>query len=189
MTKHIFFTQQNHPTFHWEERLINLERGRECFVGLSQGWEFALSLFCLSLSSIFKKERMWPIHSRRSLKYCRATVRKSSSSLFKKERPWANHSRFILKKSAVSEQIALKKRAIRSKETRSSLSGSFLKSDVRESITSILKKSDGSDLLFFTSESLFRSFDHKKRAILSKNRWPNSQSWSTVSILFVYGLG
>ena len=35
LTVHILFTQQNHPTFHSEERLINLERGRECLVGLS----------------------------------------------------------------------------------------------------------------------------------------------------------
>ena len=25
----------NHPTFHSDERLVNLERGRECFVSLS----------------------------------------------------------------------------------------------------------------------------------------------------------
>ena len=31
----IFFNLQNHPTFHSEERLVNLVRGRECFVGLS----------------------------------------------------------------------------------------------------------------------------------------------------------
>ena len=30
-----FFNLQNHPTFHSEERLVNLERGRACFVGLS----------------------------------------------------------------------------------------------------------------------------------------------------------
>ena len=30
-----FFNLQNHPTFHSEQRLVNLERGRECFDGLS----------------------------------------------------------------------------------------------------------------------------------------------------------
>ena len=30
-----FFNLQNQPTFHSEERLVNLVRGRECFVGLS----------------------------------------------------------------------------------------------------------------------------------------------------------
>ena len=30
-----FFNLQNHPTFHGEERLVNLERRRECLVGLS----------------------------------------------------------------------------------------------------------------------------------------------------------
>ena len=30
-----FSNLQNHPTFTSEERLVNLQRGRECFVGLS----------------------------------------------------------------------------------------------------------------------------------------------------------
>ena len=29
------FNLQNHPTFQSEERLVNLESGRECFIGLS----------------------------------------------------------------------------------------------------------------------------------------------------------
>ena len=39
------------------------------------------------------------------------------------------------------------------------------------------QKSKGSDLLVFTSESLFRSFAHKKRANCSKNPWAMSQPW------------
>ena len=35
MTVHILYILYNHPTFHSEERLINLERGGECFVDLS----------------------------------------------------------------------------------------------------------------------------------------------------------
>ena len=31
----IFYILLNHPTFHSEERLVNLVKGRECFVGLS----------------------------------------------------------------------------------------------------------------------------------------------------------
>ena len=31
----IFLNLQNHPTFQSEERLANLARGRDCFVGLS----------------------------------------------------------------------------------------------------------------------------------------------------------
>ena len=31
----IYCTVQNHPTFHLEERLVNLSRGRECFASLS----------------------------------------------------------------------------------------------------------------------------------------------------------
>ena len=31
----IFFNLQYHPTFHSEERMVNLVKGRECFVGLS----------------------------------------------------------------------------------------------------------------------------------------------------------
>ena len=33
-TVHIFFNLQNHPTLHSEERLVNLEKEREYFVGL-----------------------------------------------------------------------------------------------------------------------------------------------------------
>ena len=40
-----------------------------------------------------------------------------------------------------------------------------------------LKKSDGSVLFFFIVKSIFHSFDHKKQAICSKNRWSNSQPW------------
>ena len=35
LTVRIFYNLQNPPTFHSEERLVNLARGRECFVGLS----------------------------------------------------------------------------------------------------------------------------------------------------------
>ena len=35
MTVPFCFNLQNHPTFHSEERLVNLLRGGECFVGLS----------------------------------------------------------------------------------------------------------------------------------------------------------
>ena len=31
----MFYNLQNHPTFHSEQRVVNLERRRECFVGLS----------------------------------------------------------------------------------------------------------------------------------------------------------
>ena len=31
----MFFNLQNNPTIHSEEKLVNLVRGRECFVGLS----------------------------------------------------------------------------------------------------------------------------------------------------------
>ena len=32
LSVNIFFSLQNHPTFHSEEQLVNLARGRECFV-------------------------------------------------------------------------------------------------------------------------------------------------------------
>ena len=35
MNVKIFYNLQNQPTFPSEERLVNLARGRECFVGLS----------------------------------------------------------------------------------------------------------------------------------------------------------
>ena len=34
MTAQLFFNLQNGPTLHSEERLVNIVRGRECFVGL-----------------------------------------------------------------------------------------------------------------------------------------------------------
>ena len=35
MTLQIFYNLQNHPTFHAEKRLVNLQRGSECCAGLS----------------------------------------------------------------------------------------------------------------------------------------------------------
>ena len=35
LTLQFFSNLQNYPTFTSEERLVNLQRGRECFVGLS----------------------------------------------------------------------------------------------------------------------------------------------------------
>ena len=35
MTKRVFYNLQSPLSFHWEERLVNLVRGRVCFVGLS----------------------------------------------------------------------------------------------------------------------------------------------------------
>ena len=35
LTVQIFFNLQNYPLFHSEELMVNLVRGRECFVGLS----------------------------------------------------------------------------------------------------------------------------------------------------------
>ena len=40
------------------------------------------------------------------------------------------------------------------------------------------QKSDESDSLFFTSESLFFSYAHKKQAICSKYRWAKCQPWT-----------
>ena len=34
MTVNTYFNLQNHPTFHSKERLVNLAKGRECFLGL-----------------------------------------------------------------------------------------------------------------------------------------------------------
>ena len=45
----IFFDLQNHPTFHSEERLANLVRRRECFVGLS----ILCLCLCLTLMVLF----------------------------------------------------------------------------------------------------------------------------------------
>ena len=49
----MFFNLQNHPTFHSEERLVNLVRGRECFVGLSILLVFAGKVCSIALKQIF----------------------------------------------------------------------------------------------------------------------------------------
>ena len=48
---------------------------------------------------------------------------------------------------------------------------------VRESLRSLTKNEWMSESLIFLSESLIRSFLDKKRAILSENKWANSQPW------------
>ena len=83
----------------------------------------------------------------------RATMSDLLRSLMTKEQPWANRSRSLFKRATVR---------IRSHYA--------------------WQKRDGSDLLFFTSESFFRS---QKLAIRSKNWWANSQPlantvWNTV---------
>ena len=40
--KQIFYSLQNHPTFHPDESLVNLVKERECFAGLSMLFIFAL---------------------------------------------------------------------------------------------------------------------------------------------------
>ena len=56
-----------------------------------------------------------------------------------------------------------------------SLIPSFLMSDVSESLRSLTKNEQMSELLVFLSESLIRSLFCKKQAIRSENRWANSQ--------------
>ena len=117
------------------------------------------------------------------------------------------------------EQIAQKKWVIHSKNLYfskvfscpmanpsypSSLIHSILKSDLSDLLTSLFtkewpwairsgrswQKCDESDSFFFTWESLFRSFDHKKPVNRSKNQWGNSPLWieRTLSVNFVIKL-
>ena len=114
---------------------------------------------------------------------------KSLSSLFCKEQLWANRSRRSLKNSDVSDSLLLLLKNDRFALIRSfhqvldsfSLLFPFLCPRVNRSRRSSLRcsflKSDGSNSLFSTSESLFHSFAHKKRAIRSKNLRANSQPW------------
>ena len=46
-----------------------------------------------------------------------------------------------------------------------------------KSLRSLIKNEQMSESLFLLSESLIRSFFHKKLAIRSENRWANSQPW------------
>ena len=80
------------------------------------------------------------------------------SMLFTKERPWANRSSHSLQKSDCE----------------------------RFAPVALYKICDGRDLLFSKSESLFRSFAHKKRALCSKNQSANSQPCSVTMIAYSY---
>ena len=48
-----FFNLQNSPTFHSEERLVNLARGRVCFVVLSI---YIISLWC-AVPEVWRADR------------------------------------------------------------------------------------------------------------------------------------
>ena len=63
--------------------------------------------------------------------------------------------------------------------TSNSLIPAFLMSDVSESLSSLTKNEQMSELLVFFSKLLIRSFFCKKRAIRSENWWANSQPWVT----------
>ena len=129
-----------------------------------QGWEFALSIFWSSLfrSRLSLKKSDFEWFALVALKK-RSTVSQSLLSLFTKERPRAKSFCRALQKSDHERiaPVALYKRVIRSGQS--------------------WQKSKGSDSLFFTSKSLFSSFDHKNRAIPSKNRWSNYQPCTTTS--------
>ena len=123
------------------------------WLGYYQGWAFVLFIF-----------RSWLFRSQRSKKT--VNVRESILSLFKKEPLWANHSLHSLQNSDCERipSVALYKRATVSE----SIMSIFTKERqwANRSCRSF-KKSDKSNSLFFMSESLIRSFVHKKRAIRS----------------------
>ena len=52
-------------------------------------------------------------------------------------------------------------------------------------LRSLTKNEQMSESLNFLSESLIRSFFHKKRAICSENRWANSQPWLDTEVATV----
>ena len=112
------------------------------------------------LTSLFTKEWLWPVHSRRSLQ--KSNVSELLMSLFKKRVMWMIHSWF--------EGIALKKQTIRSKyfdhfssfvcpianrSCCSLLIHSFLKSDLSDSLP-LWQKSD---------QEQFAQVAHYKRAV------------------------
>ena len=53
LTVQIFFNLQNHPSFHSQERLVNLVRRREWFVGLSKVSTFP-SLLGIRIQALYK---------------------------------------------------------------------------------------------------------------------------------------
>ena len=56
-----FFNLQNHPTCHSGERLVNLEGGRECFVGLSilLQWFMVASMLRVGIKSVVAEATFW----------------------------------------------------------------------------------------------------------------------------------
>ena len=164
-----------------EYQNVELVHVHSCPVCKKQGWEFAHSLSLLCSKSLILKSELF-------------------SLLFKKERfEWftRDSSESIAKNGQSAKKIVffvcfwqffpfLCPRTNRSR--RSSLSRSFVKITLSDSLPSLFtkeqqweihssrswQKSDGSHSLFFASKSLFRSFAHKKWANFSKNRWVNS---------------
>ena len=165
--------------------------------GKKQGWEFAHLLFILLLKIAHFKEWPWVIHT---TLYKRAT--------------YVNCSRCVLKKSdAKNEWIArhffvcfwqfYPLFCLRVNHSRRSLLiCSFLKSDMRDLLSSLFTKEEpwaicsgpswpksyGSDFPICSFSSVFPSFANKKCVNCSKNRWVNTQPWEKEKI-YNFNLG
>ena len=154
-----------------------------------------------SLSSLFTKERLWTNPCCCSLQ--NSVRERIALNFFKKERrQWFTrdlsklHSKneqtfficiqflvcfgqfsplFMPKEWIAPAPVAIRSVAFLKKINGINLVALYKRATMSKLIPSIFKKRNGSDSLFFRIELLFRSFDHKKRVIRSKNQWSNSQ--------------
>ena len=62
LTAQIFFNLQNRPSFHSKERLVNLERGRECIVVLSILLVYVHSVYVHRAPSPFQSQCLRTCH-------------------------------------------------------------------------------------------------------------------------------
>ena len=142
-------------------------------MSLAQGWEFSFLMFTLLLKVTLFKERLWMIRSHLFVK--RATESESFSLLFTKEgREWfACDSPFALKTFVVFNMISLFFNGLSPFYAQLANCSRRSVALFKRAMWAIrspgsLKKEQNSDLLFGKSESLFRSFTHKKSDWLEK---------------------
>ena len=142
-------------------------------LGICSICSFAHSLFCsFALRSFAKKyqsDHEWFTLVKR------ATMSQSLSSLFKKEQPWANHSHCSLQKID-RERITLVAILLMNQANRSQKNKQFSQKNaffVFHCFSPFKNKSDGSDLLFFKSKSLFDSQKTSDSLKKPKSKYPH----------------
>ena len=137
--------------------------------GQKQGWEFDLSIFDLSIWTIFKKD--WPDQIDLVELWKRMTVIN-----------WSRRSvkRFDGKKTIFSMFLTVFPPFM--PKDRIDPVDLWIRSTIIELIPSIFEKDQNINSIFWSN----RSFDHKQRSIRTKNQWSKSQPWSKGRLWFLY---